>query len=736
MAWQVLSHPSVESVREVVSPAVASEQGGREAPQNGLGALVGLLFAGGVLFAIRDLWVQPAGLEWLLAIKIVQLALIWIYSRMLRPQRVAAQPSIAIALLTLYCVTVIASGILRAEPSGTILSLTAILLAAAAVMEWGTAAQTWFTVIVLTLWAVAATVATGWHGILEFSETEIAIGALTSIFVAHVLAQTRRAAAERRAALADKARLARESEHTLLESENRYRMLVEGSSDLICQLDPLGTFHYASPNYEAGLGYTASELIGRSAVDFVHPDDLAGIGAAIAEFRGGRHEFRFRHKDGSWRWFESHSRVSTDERGEPSAVVMSHDITDRKRAEDEIVRAKAAAEAANRAKSEFLANMSHEIRTPMNAVIGLTEIVLRSELTAEQREHLELVRGAADGLLELLNDILDLSKIEAGKLELAPQDFDLAAALDAIVRTLAVRADPKGVRVACRVAPGTPTWVAGDAMRLRQVLFNLIGNAIKFTERGGVAVEVAAVSPPAPGGTVTLHFIVCDTGIGIAPDKQTAIFNAFEQADGSMTRRYGGSGLGLAICAKLVSLMGGRLWVDSAVRQGSAFHFTAEFGCPSAARAAAPPPRAVPTRPLRILLAEDNPVNQRVATRMLSTAGHVVLVAADGMAALDLAAREPIDVVLMDIQMPGMDGLQATMAIRAGETPGRRLPIVAMTAHAMNGDEARCLAAGMDAYVAKPVRRDELLAVLARIVPDDPPPATHAIAQTMDGHPC
>ena len=510
-----------------------------------------------------------------------------------------------------------------------------------------------------------------------------------------------------------------EMERVMRESELRFRTLVENSSDLISQLDAVGVFRYASPNYEAALGYTPAEVIGRSTLEFIHPEDVGLIAGALTEYQGGHHQFRFRHKRGEWRWFESHARPFIDERGELGAVVVSRDITERRRAAEELERARDAAEAASRAKSEFLANVSHEIRTPMNAVIGMTEIVLQSRLDSEQREQLGLVKRAAESLLDLLNDILDFSKIEAGTLALEPVDFDLAAVLDDVVRTLAVPAEPKGLRLTCRIAAGTPSWVNGDAGRLRQVLVNLVGNAVKFTEHGSIAVEIDG-GPVDANPAAVLHCVVRDTGIGIAPDKQATIFNAFEQVDGSLTRRFGGTGLGLAICAQVVALMGGRIWVESALGKGSAFHFTAQLGCPRTRPAAAGPAGPVvqpPMRSLRVLLAEDNAINQKVATRMLTKAGHAVIVAADGRAALDLVTREAFDVVLMDIQMPEMDGLQATAAIRAREAGGaRRVPIVALTAHAMKGDRERCLAAGMDAYVSKPVRGDELLATLASVV--------------------
>jgi PAS domain S-box-containing protein len=504
-------------------------------------------------------------------------------------------------------------------------------------------------------------------------------------------------------------------ESELRERERRYRTLVENSSDLICEIGGDATFQYVSPNCEAVVGYRPVDLAGRPALDIMHPDDVRAVAAALAERRSGRLEFRARHRNGEWHWFESNSCVVVTASGETRGIVIARDVTARHAAAEVLERAKEAAEAANRAKSEFLANMSHEIRTPMNAIIGLTDLVLGGPLEREPREHIGLVKRAADNLLELLNDILDFSKIEAGRLTLEPVDFELAALVDDVVRPLAPYADEKGLHLTADIASDLPFALRGDPLRLRQVLTNLIGNAIKFTARGGVAVHIGREVRFAD--TVRVHATVRDTGIGIEPAQLARIFDAFEQGDGSTTRRYGGTGLGLAISARLVAMMGGRIWVESAPGSGSVFHFTADLACGEAPRAVsehAPTPGA---RPLRILLAEDNPVNQKVASRLLEREGHAVTVAPDGRAAVALVGSAAFDVVLMDVQMPEMDGLEATAAIRAGEDDGTRprLPIVAMTAHAMTGDRERCLAAGMDAYVSKPVRRAELLAVLDRV---------------------
>jgi PAS domain S-box-containing protein len=392
---------------------------------------------------------------------------------------------------------------------------------------------------------------------------------------------------------------------------------------------------------------------------------------------------------------------------------------DRKRAEDDVARARDRAVEAARLKSEFLANMSHEIRTPMNGVIGMTDLALETELTTEQREYLDVVRSSADALLQIIDDILDFSKIEAGRLTLEAVPFALREVLDDVLRPLALRAVQKGLYLGCEVSPEVPDTLVGDPGRLRQVIVNLVGNALKFTEAGQVAIRVGVESRAA--GSVVVHVEVTDTGIGVPPDKQQAIFGAFVQADGSTTRRFGGTGLGLAISAQLVEMMEGQIWVESTMGEGSTFHFTARLaanGEEPAATRAGPADALVPSRSVRVLLAEDNAVNRLVAVRLLEKYGHTVVEAVDGRQALAALEHESFDVVLMDVQMPVMDGFAATAAIRDREQgTGLRLPIVALTAHAMQGDRERCLEAGMDAYVTKPIKPVELLGAIAELVP-------------------
>jgi PAS domain S-box-containing protein len=498
---------------------------------------------------------------------------------------------------------------------------------------------------------------------------------------------------------------------------------VEQSPTTVVITDVEGRIEYVNPKFTEVTGYTREEAIGQNPrilkSDEQPPEFYEDLWKTIISGQDWRGEFCNRKKTGETYWESASISPIRDADGNPTHfVAVKEDVTDRKRAEQALLEARHAAEAATKAKSDFLANMSHEIRTPMNGIIGMTDLTLDTDLTPEQRDYLNTVKTSADALLTLINDILDFSKIEAGKLELEPIDFALRDALADMLNTLANRAHSKGLELIYDVPSEVHDALIGDVYRVRQVIVNLVGNAIKFTERGEIVVSVAQVERT--DADTTLHFTVRDTGIGIPPDKLEAIFRPFEQADASTTRQFGGTGLGLAISVQLVELMGGRIWAESEVGKGSMFHFTAVFGLGKPAPAADARERRGLLEGLPVLVVDDNATNRRILEQMLRNWRMKPQDAADGasaLAALDRAANagQPFRLVLSDVNMPEMDGF--TLFERTRSNPQHQdVPFVLLTSAARPGDVARCREIGVAAHLIKPVKQSLLMNAIASAV--------------------
>ncbi|MDY7002216.1 MAG: ATP-binding protein, partial [Thermodesulfobacteriota bacterium] len=515
----------------------------------------------------------------------------------------------------------------------------------------------------------------------------------------------------------------KQAERALVEAEKKYRMLFENAPMGIVLSTPDGRYLDVNPQHTRMFGYTSPKEMMEDVTDigrqlYVDPGKREEC-VRIVERDGGVEDFEAlsRRKDGSIFWTSRNVHVRRDDSGKIQILqAIVYDITERKQSEEVLKRAKEDAEAASRAKSEFLATMSHELRTPLNGVMGMLQLVQTTALDMEQGEYVETALESGRGLLAVINDILDLSRIEAGKFGIEEEEFDLPEMLRGITESFKHQVVEKGIHLHCDVDENIPDSLVGDGSRIRQILFNLVGNSLKFTEKGEVRIEAFLLEPEADGPR--LLFSVSDTGIGIPEDMLGYIFEPFTQADGSRTRKYQGAGLGLGIVKRLVRLMGGEISVESEQGAGTTVYFFVRVKLPESfsEHSAAPESRPgdILTSPLKVLVVEDNPVSRMLTIKLLTNLGHTATAVEDGRQALAVLEKGRFDAVLMDVQMPVMDGIAATSAIR-GSMSGKfdpEIPIIALTAHAMKGDREAFLEAGMSDYISKPVSMDDLAEVL------------------------